>query len=108
MNGLGNIGYESKFTKKYIPLTIYIIQLLLMTMWKWVSIIISDRFVILLVVLKIGSNNRFEAFCSIGTRPEHEKHFGIKMEELMLGDNDGTFREYITIHSGTNDKIDIL
>ena len=48
---------------------------------------------------KIGSNNRFEAFCSIGTRPEHEK-FWHKDGELIIGDNN-IFRDYITINAGT-------
>ena len=47
----------------------------------------------------IGSNNRFEAFCSIGTRPEHEK-FWHKDGELTIGDNN-IFRDYITINAGT-------
>ena len=48
---------------------------------------------------EIGSNNRFEAFCSIGTRPEHEK-FWHKDGELIIGDNN-IFRDYITINAGT-------
>jgi len=48
---------------------------------------------------QIGSNNRFEAFCSIGTRPEHEK-FWHKDGELTIGDNN-IFRDYITINAGT-------
>ena len=49
---------------------------------------------------KIGSNNRFEAFCSIGTRPEHER-FWHKDGELTIGDNN-IFRDYITINAGTD------
>ena len=50
--------------------------------------------------LTIGHNNRFEAFCSIGTRPEHE-NFWYKDGELTIGDNN-TFRDYITINAGTD------
>ena len=49
---------------------------------------------------KIGSNNRFEAFCSVGTRPEHTDHWH-KDGELTIGDNN-IFRDYITINAGTD------
>ena len=49
---------------------------------------------------KIGSNNRFEAFCSIGTRPEHSEYWH-KDGELTIGDNN-IFRDYITINAGTD------
>ena len=50
--------------------------------------------------LTIGHNNRFEAYCSIGTRPEHKTYWH-KNGRIEVGDN-CTFREYITIHAGTN------
>ena len=49
---------------------------------------------------KVGSNNRFEAFCSVGTRPEHTDHWH-KDGELTIGDNN-IFRDYITINAGTD------
>ena len=51
--------------------------------------------------LEIGNNNRFEAYCSIGTRPEH-KDYWQKDGYVEIGDNN-VFREYITIHAGTKD-----
>lgn len=47
----------------------------------------------------IGNNNRFEAYCSVGTRPEHRDYFD-RDGETRIGDNN-TFREFITINSGT-------
>ena len=38
-------------------------------------------------------------FCSIGTRPEHDKFWHI-YGELIIGDNN-IFRDYITINAGT-------
>ena len=54
-----------------------------------------------LVDCVIGDDNRFEAFCSIGTPPEYKSHFtegdwGI----VFIGDNN-VFREFVTINSGT-------
>ena len=49
---------------------------------------------------KVGSNNRFEAFCSVGTRPEHTDHWH-KDGELTIGDNN-IFRDYITKNAGTD------
>jgi UDP-N-acetylglucosamine acyltransferase len=47
----------------------------------------------------IGSNNRFEAYCSIGTEPEHRAYFGKENAGLIIGDNNH-FREYVTVNSG--------
>ena len=54
-----------------------------------------------LVDCVIGDDNRFEAFCSIGTPPEYKSHFtegdwGI----VFIGDNN-VFREFVTINAGT-------
>ena len=53
--------------------------------------------------LEIGNNNRFEAYCSIGGRPEHTEHWH-KDGRTLIG-SDGTFREYSTIHGGTNELL---
>lgn len=48
----------------------------------------------------IGDNNHFEAFCSVGTFPEHRSFFNKKeMKGVVIGDNN-VFREFITINSG--------
>jgi len=47
----------------------------------------------------IGNNNRFEAYCSIGTSPEHTNTFFKTDGRVMIGD-DNIFREFITVHSG--------
>ena len=49
--------------------------------------------------LDIGNNNRFEAHCSVGTRPEHKEYWH-KDGYTEIGNNN-TFREFITINSGT-------
>lgn len=49
---------------------------------------------------KIGNNNRFEGYCSIGTPPEHRDYFTIEDNKTVIGDNN-TIREFTTIHSGT-------
>jgi UDP-N-acetylglucosamine acyltransferase len=48
----------------------------------------------------IGNNNRFEAYCSVGTPPEHKDYFTITNQKTQIGNNN-TFREFTTIHSGT-------
>jgi UDP-N-acetylglucosamine acyltransferase len=49
----------------------------------------------------IGDNNHFEAFCSIGTSPEHKEFFYKKqMKGVSIG-NDNVVREFVTINSGT-------
>lgn len=48
---------------------------------------------------KIGNNNRFEAFCSIGTEPEHKAYFGKPNKGVIIGD-ENIFREYVTVNSG--------
>lgn len=48
----------------------------------------------------IGDNNRFEAYCSVGTPPEHKDYFTSPNQKTLIGNNN-TFREFITIHSGT-------
>ena len=55
--------------------------------------------------LDIGSNNRFEAHCSIGTRPEHTKYW-YKTGAIEIG-HDNTFREFVTINSGTTNSTKI-
>jgi len=48
----------------------------------------------------IGDNNHFEAFCSVGTFPEHRSFFkDKKMKGVSIGDNN-VFREFTTINSG--------
>lgn len=49
---------------------------------------------------KIGNNNRFEAYCSIGTPPEHRDHFTESPFKVIIGNN-CIIREYVTINSGT-------
>jgi UDP-N-acetylglucosamine acyltransferase len=48
----------------------------------------------------IGSGNRFEAYCSIGTPPEHKEFFTQTNFSVKIGNNN-TFREFVTINSGT-------
>lgn len=50
--------------------------------------------------VKIGNGNRFEAFCSIGTPPEHENFWKSKFEAVEIGDN-CMIREFVTINAGT-------
>jgi UDP-N-acetylglucosamine acyltransferase len=51
---------------------------------------------------KIGDNNRFEAFCSIGTPAEHRDCFtqSITDEYMTIIGNNNIIREYVTINSG--------
>ena len=53
--------------------------------------------------LTIGDNNRFESYCSVGTRPEHTDHWH-KDGRTIIGD-DGTFRDHISIHAATTDGL---
>jgi len=55
--------------------------------------------------LTVGDNNRFEGHCSVGTRPEHMEYWH-KNGAATIG-NDNVFREFITIHSGTNEVTEI-
>lgn len=48
---------------------------------------------------KIGENNRFFQFCSIGEDTPDLKYQG-EPTELIIGDNN-TFREYCSVHRGT-------
>ena len=49
--------------------------------------------------LDIGNNNRFEAYCSVGTRAEHKTYWDKDgLTEIV---NDNMFREHITINAGT-------
>lgn len=48
----------------------------------------------------IGNNNRFEAYCSIGTPPEHRDHFDNSPFPVIIGDGN-TIREFVTINTGT-------
>ena len=49
--------------------------------------------------LHIGSNNRFEAYCSVGTRAEHKTYWDKDGPTEIVNDN--MFREHITINAGT-------
>ena len=53
--------------------------------------------------LTVGDNNRFEGFCSVGTRPEHTKHWH-KEGRTVIG-NDNTFREYTSINGSTDEGL---
>lgn len=48
---------------------------------------------------KIGSNNNFYRFCSIGGIPQDKKYAG-EQTSLEIG-SDNTFREYVTVNIGT-------
>jgi len=48
---------------------------------------------------RVGKNNRFFPFCSIGAEPQDLK-FHDEPSEVNIGDNN-TFREYVTVHRGT-------
>lgn len=48
----------------------------------------------------IGNSNRFEAYCSIGTCPEHRDYFTESVHPVEIGDNN-VFREFVTINAGT-------
>ena len=49
--------------------------------------------------LDIGNNNRFEAYCSVGTRAEHKTYWDEDGPTEIVNDN--MFRESITINAGT-------
>jgi len=49
---------------------------------------------------RLGDNNRFEAFCSIGTPAEHRDYF-TNLDTLTTIGNNNIFREFTTVHSGT-------
>jgi UDP-N-acetylglucosamine acyltransferase len=49
---------------------------------------------------KIGNNNRFEAFVSVGTPPEHREHFAGEGHGVVIG-SACVFREYVTVNSGS-------
>lgn len=48
---------------------------------------------------KIGKNNRFLQFCSIGAPPQDNSYKG-EPTETLIGDGN-TFREYVSVHRGT-------
>jgi UDP-N-acetylglucosamine acyltransferase len=48
---------------------------------------------------KIGDNNVFHPFCSIGGEPEHKNFFGKKNCGTIIGNNN-VFREYVTVNAG--------
>ena len=48
---------------------------------------------------KIGKNNKFFPFSSIGTIPQDMKYYG-ESSKLLIGDNN-TFREGVTVNPGT-------
>lgn len=48
----------------------------------------------------IGDDNIFEAYCSIGTPPEHRDYFQECPYSVIIGNN-CTFREFITVNAGT-------
>ncbi len=52
--------------------------------------------------LKIGDQNRFEAYCSVGTRAEH-RDFWHEDGSLVVGDRN-TFREHITVNAGCGNE----
>ena len=54
----------------------------------------------------IGDNNRFEAYCSVGTPAEHKGYFKSLTGKTVIGNNN-IFREYTSIHQGT-EKTTIL
>jgi UDP-N-acetylglucosamine acyltransferase len=49
----------------------------------------------------IGDNNRFEAFVSIGTSPEHRNYFYGSDFSVVVGDSN-IFREFVTVNAGTH------
>lgn len=56
----------------------------------------------------IGNSNRFEAYCSIGTPPEHRQFWDCQTD---FGVNIGSgciFREFITINAGTERNTKLL
>lgn len=55
---------------------------------------------------KIGNNNRFEAFVSVGTAPEHRDFFNKEGKGVEIGDS-CVFREFTTINSGAFTKTKI-
>lgn len=48
---------------------------------------------------KIGKNNRFFQFCSVGAPPQDNSYKG-EPTQTIIGDGN-TFREYVSIHRGT-------
>lgn len=48
----------------------------------------------------IGDNNRFEAYCSIGTAAEHRDFFTFEYGKTIIGDNN-VFREFTTVNAGS-------
>ncbi|PIP90059.1 MAG: acyl-[acyl-carrier-protein]--UDP-N-acetylglucosamine O-acyltransferase [Bdellovibrionales bacterium CG12_big_fil_rev_8_21_14_0_65_38_15] len=48
---------------------------------------------------KIGENNRFESFCSIGAAPQDTSYKGEPTQTVIGSGN--TFREYVSVHRGT-------
>jgi UDP-N-acetylglucosamine acyltransferase len=48
----------------------------------------------------IGDNNRFEAYVSIGTNPEHKEFFTGSDYSVTINNNN-TFREFVTVNSGS-------
>ena len=54
----------------------------------------------------IGDNNHFEAFCSIGTFPEHKEFFDKKEIKGVVIGNNNVFREFVTVNAGcTQDTV---
>jgi len=51
----------------------------------------------------IGNNNRFEAYCSIGSPAEHRDYFKTITGSTIIG-NDNIFREFITVNAGTKNS----
>lgn len=54
---------------------------------------------------RIGTGNRFYAFCAIGGEPQDKKYHG-EATRLEIG-NDNTFREYVTVNRGTAQDIGV-
>lgn len=51
--------------------------------------------------VQIGSDNRFEAYVSIGTPAEHRDYFTKEHGQVSIGSRN-IIREFVTINSGTN------
>jgi len=49
---------------------------------------------------KIGDNNKFHSFCSVGSEPEHKEHWHNTDNKGTIIGNNCMFREFITINAG--------
>ncbi len=55
----------------------------------------------------IGDNNRFESHVCIGSLPEHKEAFSSDKNLGVIIQNNNTFREFVTVNGGFNDKTKI-